>query len=279
MGSNAEISNNLFYDNTAETDAGALQIWESSPNIINNTFSLNNAGNFGGAVDVFSFSNPVFINNIFWGNTAPITGKQISISSGDCDISVKWCDVEGGEAGIGPNGIQYGNYQNNIDEDPAFLGTGEFPYALQETSACVDAGCPADWYMIPDFDIIGNQRVLDGNGDGRLVADMGAYEYVSKSEWMMPDENSTAIDLNPNNKCYPNPFKTQTTIVYELKQSSHISLEIQKLNGQHIMTLVDEFKENGIYQVEMDGSMLQPGVYFCVIQTKEGKQAMKMVKY
>ncbi len=278
--SDAEISGNLFYNNTAEGEGGAIQIWgNSKPMIINNTFSLNNAGNFGGAVDVFSFSNPVFINNIFWGNTAPVIGKQISISSGDCDISVKWCDVEGGEAGIGPNGIQNGIYENNIDEDPAFLGTGEYPYALQETSACVDAGWPADWYMIAGFDIIGNQRVVDGNGDGTSVVDMGAYEYVPKSKWNIPEEKPQAIDLNSNSKCYPNPFKTNATIIYELNQDSQVSLKIRKLNGQDIMTLVDEFKDKGIYQVVMDGSMLEPGVYFCVINTNEGKQVMKMVKF
>jgi hypothetical protein len=144
-GSNAEISRNLFYNNTAEDDGGAIQIWENSrPNIVNNTFSLNTAGNFGGAIDVFSNSDPVFINNIFWGNTAGVTGQQISISSADCDISIKWCDVEGGEAGIGPNGIHNGIYENNIDEDPLFVDPANYVFLLDSLapSPCIDTGDP-----------------------------------------------------------------------------------------------------------------------------------------
>jgi len=160
-GSNAEISRNLFYNNTAEDDGGAIQIWENSrPNIVNNTFSLNTAGNFGGAIDVFSNSNPEFINNIFWGNTAGVTGQQISISSADCDISIKWCDVEGGEAGIGPNGIHNGIYENNIDEDPLFVDPANYVFLLDSLapSPCIDTGDP----LSPD----------DPDGSS---ADMGCY--------------------------------------------------------------------------------------------------------
>ena len=277
-GSDATISNNLFYDNTAETDAGALEIWESSPTIINNTFSLNRADNYGGAVDVYDTSDPVFVNNIFWGNTALTGGQQISVLSADCNISITYCDVEGGEAGIGPNGIQNGTYENNIDEDPAFLGTGEFPYALEETSACVDAGWPADWFMIADFDIIGNQRVLDGNGDGTKVADMGAYEYVSNSDWIITEGNSNATNLNSSIKCFPNPFKTHATIIYELNQSSYISLKIQKLNGQDIISLEDTYQESGYHKLLIDGSVLGPGIYVCILKTNAGTESFKLIK-
>jgi hypothetical protein len=31
--------------------------------------------------------------------------------------------------------------------------------------------------MLPGTDLVGNQRIVDGDGDGREVVDIGAYEY------------------------------------------------------------------------------------------------------
>ena len=46
---------------------------------------------------------------------------------------------------------------------------------LRPGSPCVDAGNNVD--VFGDFDLDGHARILDGDGDGAAVVDMGAYEY------------------------------------------------------------------------------------------------------
>ncbi len=142
-GSNPDISRCLFHNNTADEDGGAIEIWNSNPTLINNTFSLNHAEHWGGAINVYLESNPDFVNCIFFDNTAS-QGKQISVSSNDCILDIKYCDISGGEAGIGPYGIgATGTYENNIDEDPAFASELAFDYHLSNASPCVNTGDPS----------------------------------------------------------------------------------------------------------------------------------------
>lgn len=80
--------------------------------------------------------------------------------------------------------VTYSNIQfgypgtGNIDLDPFFVGEGEHPYALLANSPCVDAGDPAtNPANLPETDLAGLPRFRDGDGNGTVVIDMGAYEY------------------------------------------------------------------------------------------------------
>ncbi|MBN1481374.1 T9SS C-terminal target domain-containing protein [candidate division KSB1 bacterium] len=63
-------------------------------------------------------------------------------------------------------------------------------------------------------------------------------------------------------RSYPNPFNSQTTIQYELKQSSHVSIEIYNLWGQRIERLVDEQMEIGTHEITWNAQSAATGVYF-----------------
>ena len=253
-GSNPEISRNLFYNNTAQNDGGAIQIWENSnPDIINNTFSLNNAGNNGGAIDVYSNSDPVFINNILWGNEAVNAGQQISISSGDCDISLKYSDVEGGEAGIGPYGIQSGVYENNIDEDPLFVDPMSWDFNLiLGSSPCIDAGDPT----MPDPD--------------GTAPEMGCYYYP-----YVGFPNNQHI-LDPCLVCYPNPSSSTINIVYDSYKNEEATMEVFNFIGQK----VEEFKiSNQIgNEIHLDISNFRIGTYFCKLTVDSKVYSGKFIK-
>ena len=344
LGSHPEISRCLFYNNTAELDAGAIQIYENcNPTIINNTFSLNRADNYGGAVDVYETSNPVFVNNIFYGNTAQTAGQQISVTTNDCNISLTYCDVEGGEAGIGPYGIQNGTYENNIDEDPLFVDVPIYNFLLDgiAPSPCIDTGDPlspddpdgsaADmgcYYQslgkIQGFVrdaltnlTIGNAMVTAQNTDYgaasyttpfgshytlrlpgatyNISCEAGGYQSQTINNVSIIDGETTTLDfyLNstvpifigvesvesvPSTGIYPNPFKTKASIGYTLQEDSEVLLVIQDLNGLDVLTLVNEFQEKGIHQTTLDGSTMDPGVYFCVLKTSKGIETRKLVK-
>ncbi len=69
--------------------------------------------------------------------------------------------------------------------------------------------------------------------------------------------------LLPN---YPNPFNPQTTITYNLPQSSIVSLKVYNLLGQEVRTLVGEAQTHGLKSIEWDatnnsGSTVASGTY------------------
>ncbi len=67
---------------------------------------------------------------------------------------------------------------------------------------------------------------------------------------------------------YPNPFNPLTTIRYELPKKSHVILKIFNLLGQEVVTLVDEEKAAGTYEVRWDAGGFATGMYFYRLQAR-----------
>jgi hypothetical protein len=69
---------------------------------------------------------------------------------------------------------------------------------------------------------------------------------------------------------YPNPFRVATKLRYELHEDAHVQMSVINASGRKIVTIVDEDKPAGIYEVEWAGlsgnnSMSDNGLYFCRI--------------
>ena len=60
---------------------------------------------------------------------------------------------------------------------------------------------------------------------------------------------------------YPNPFNPTTTIRFELPRASQVSLKVYNVLGQEVVTLVDEEKPAGIYDVQFSAMSLSSGMY------------------
>jgi hypothetical protein len=79
---------------------------------------------------------------------------------------------------------------------------------------------------------------------------------------------------------YPNPFNPSTVISYQLSVNSYITLKIYDILGREVATLVDEYKEAGIYEVEFNVAQtisLCSGVYFYTIQAGDYLETKKMI--
>jgi len=76
---------------------------------------------------------------------------------------------------------------------------------------------------------------------------------------------------------YPNPFNATTTIEFNLRQESDVSLKVYDLSGALVATLADERMPAGSYHLLFDGAELPSGFY--LYQFKSGKfiQTRKMV--
>ena len=76
---------------------------------------------------------------------------------------------------------------------------------------------------------------------------------------------------------YPNPFNPTTTIRFSLPESGNIKLEILNLLGEKVQTLVNEFYNVGIYNVEFNAEKLPSGIYFYSITAGDFHQTKKMI--
>ncbi|MCB2222421.1 MAG: T9SS type A sorting domain-containing protein [Bacteroidetes bacterium] len=272
--SNPVISNCLFQDNIALSDAGVIEFnTNCNGTIFNNTFVNNQAAN-GGAIQVKTNSNPGFYNNIFWGNEATNSGDQVHIADGASQPGFYYCDIEGGQENFG--GIPFtGDYLYNIGDDPLFAGIGDHPYALSLESPCIDAAWPADWHMIPQWDIIGNQRITDGNGDGSSKIDMGAYEFTSTSFMILGDDPGWRDSKNPL-QIYPNPATTMIHLNENLLDHQNAKIEIFNFLGQKMME--QSVIGNSGHDISINISNLKSGIYYCTLRENNISYTSKFIK-
>ena len=169
---NPIVTNCIFSGNSGWRGGGMFN-FSCSPVITNCTFSLNQVVDVGGALVTQHVDNqPTVFNCIFWGNSpdeiVDLDGSLTTVNSSD---------IQGGWAGMGVN---------NIDLDPLFLdpdgaddifGTSDDNLRLFLASPCIDTGVNAAVPPAVTTDPDGIPRSLDGDYDGSVLVDMGAYEF------------------------------------------------------------------------------------------------------
>lgn len=76
---------------------------------------------------------------------------------------------------------------------------------------------------------------------------------------------------------FPNPFNPVTSIIYSLKETGNVQLEIFDVSGKKISTPVNSYQQRGEYKVDFDGSKLGSGVYYYTLRTKDFLETKSMV--
>jgi len=174
------ITNSLFADNYQAYGIKPMMFvigLNESVTFQNCTF----AGNRGGSSVLGVAGTVDLINNIFWNPDLPYEIELPYIEDGSAtNLTLEHNNIRGGADGLL---IQSANHTIdwvgvNQAADPMFRGLTDHPYSLLQGSQMIDAGSlqPTEielgWY-----DLGANERFLDGDGDGRVRIDIGAYEY------------------------------------------------------------------------------------------------------
>lgn len=76
---------------------------------------------------------------------------------------------------------------------------------------------------------------------------------------------------------YPNPFNPSTRIVYGVPKKSILSIKLFDFLGRELLTLIEEEKGPGLYEVEFNASSLSSGIYFYVLQSGSTSLMKKMI--
>ncbi len=278
--SNPILINNILYENYAVHSGGGLRIRFSSPLMVNNTIAGNTADSYGGGICFYDFSNAYITNNILWGNVTP-EEDQIAIASANADPNFYFCDIEGGTESfyfLGNPGSYSGQCIGIMNGEPEFISPDDFQLQIQ--SPCINAGTPMyesgidppyikeengkyilytggnDTLHLPAKDIAGNPRITGGR------IDMGAYEFTDSVQAL----NKRPPHLGSKVKAVPNPMQESTSIEFTLLAAGHCRVEIYKLDGQLLTTLLDAQTQPGNFRLrwhgtDQNGTKLPPGYY------------------
>lgn len=103
--------------------------------------------------------------------------------------------------------------------------------------------------------------------------------YVSWNNSMVSDvkiEEPLPVDYSLSQN-YPNPFNPITIIEYGIPEISFVEIKVYDVLGNEIVTLVNEQKSAGTYEVQFNAIDLPSGIYFYRIQAGKFIQTIKMV--
>ncbi|MEI6576404.1 MAG: T9SS type A sorting domain-containing protein [Bacteroidota bacterium] len=78
---------------------------------------------------------------------------------------------------------------------------------------------------------------------------------------------------------YPNPFRNNTTISYNLANSGPVRLYVTDKLGREIECLTDKFQSPGTYNINFNGSRLSAGIYFVNLKSNGINMSRKMLLY
>jgi N-acetylneuraminic acid mutarotase len=99
------------------------------------------------------------------------------------------------------------------------------------------------------------------------------YQEPTSLDQPYQDANNSFV-LHQN---YPNPFSESTHISYELTEPDKVQLEIFNIIGEKIITLVNEPRNPGSYEVTWNAEGVQPGIYFCKLKVAGFEKVAKLI--
>jgi len=187
-------------------------------------------------------------------------------------LVVRYSDIEDGLDSIIIIGNSWVDWmEGNIDEDPLLFQSGEHPFSITEDSPCIDKGTPDTTGLnLPFWDIIGNDRIVDGDGDEVAVVDMGAYEFSGGYVGNYSDE---LLITNYELQVYPNPCSRAARLRYQIPDppegghgTRYLISDLYSISGKKIKRLLNEEKQPGMHGIEIDVSNLPNGIYLLRLQ-------------
>ena len=273
---NMELSDSIN-NNTMSRCAGIAVLNNVKLNIINCTLGDLRGSGIKGAIYVDGTNAEVNIyNSILWNTSTYEMFLDADDTGHPSTVNISHSIIRGGEDGIhDPFSHHTVNWlEGNLDEDPLWVGEGDYPYSLSANSPAINAGTMdlPPGITLPETDLAGNPRIY---GDS---IDMGAYEWqgVDAEDDMVMKIKQTRISN------YPNPFNPDTTIRLELAEAGRIELSIYNIKGQKVRNLLDAHTEPGIFTCNWNGRddngrPVSSGQYFIKLKQNDEVTVEKMM--
>jgi hypothetical protein len=201
--SDALIVQNLIINNQASVGGGLY--WyvpsaASGPILVNNTIVDNDAASGGSGIYAEGFDAQTELTN----NIIAAKPGQAGLYCGDLISQsqpiIRFNNIFGAAGGMayGGNCSDMTGMNGNISADPLFANQTQGDYHLQRGSPSIDSG-DNQASNLPNKDLDGDLRILDGDGDGTPIVDMGVDEFTGQDRSLptsiitAPTEGATVL--------------------------------------------------------------------------------------
>ncbi len=185
--------------------------------------------------------------------------------------------------GIGDNQITSFNIPEQIDETE-----------INIYSSSIEIQMPTEidlTHLVPIIEVSDLATIFPESGTPQNFTEPVEYTVTADNGeeriWTVyvshPTSSNDNLELsNSEISNYPNPFNPETNIVYSIKNSDKVVLEIYNIKGQIIKTLVNEFQEEGTHSVIWNGEddsnkLVSSGIYFAKIKSNSEINTKKMI--
>lgn len=178
-------------------------------------------------------------------------------SDGSVNDYQKISGTEGGMTGLS-SGDRFGASVNALGD---FANDGTFNIAVganMDDDGGTDKGAVWILELKRAASMLSTKSAMVKNGDNSNNGSSfnGIQEVITTEE---DGEEKAYLSIekeNVNFKIYPNPYRTNTTINYELKDVSQMSLEVYTMTGQHIKTIYNGNQNKGTYRYDFSAKQL-----------------------
>ena len=147
-----------------------------------------------------------------------------------------------------------------------------------ETNIPPDANTFIDTNVVNDIEYSYTVVAIYSNPDGISPHSNIATATPAVSE----NDESLKYYTNKLYNNYPNPFNPSTTISYSLYSSSNLKIDIYNIKGQKIKSLINEYKNAGLYNIMWNGTddtgeRVGNGIYLYKMETESFSETKKMI--
>ena len=100
----------------------------------------------------------------------------------------------------------------------------------------------------------------------------GTFEYSNTIEVEINSPTKFSLEQN-----YPNPFNPSTSIQYAISSRQFVTLKVYDVLGKEVITLANEEKPGGMYNVQFTMNNLSSGIYFYQLKAGDYFETKKMI--
>ncbi len=234
---------------------------------------------------VISFDMTALDTNAVLGNTSgtvsPANSARRLMTGGYAlEVAIPWKEmVSGDEKVTAKAGNVFGMGINIHDNDTPDDATAIRQSSLQWAAVLMDAAWNTPKYLATVEFLADSKLALIPSNNMTGVTNI--YPYDGRDYTKRPGD---AVDESPAvaprefalHQNYPNPFNPTTKITFSIPQASKVHLTVYDVLGREVMTLVDEHREAGSYEVFFDGKNLSSGIYFYRLKAGDKVKIHKM---
>ena len=108
-------------------------------------------------------------------------------------------------------------------------------------------------------------------GDRNIMVRLNINDHSNINDGVDLTRSSASLGQN-----YPNPFSQNTEIYYELANDEYVSITVMDLTGRIVMDLHQGFQPSGKYNIQLDATDLDAGIYLYSLKAGAFTETKKM---